>query len=106
MKRLLLISILLLSACLQHPLHQGNDLDPEIVGQIREGDTRFRVEKLLGSPVLLDTLHPHRAIYIEDFADPATGEKYRRKVIIEYDNARRVKEIKLFGFEKQANPED
>ncbi len=104
MNRLLMIPILFLAGCLQHPLHQGNDLDPSVVSAIREGDSRFRVEKLMGSPVLSDPLHPNRAIYIEDFADPDTGEKYRRKVVIEYDSSRQVKEITRTGFNTPDQP--
>ncbi|MFQ5356001.1 MAG: outer membrane protein assembly factor BamE [Mariprofundaceae bacterium] len=104
MNRLLLIPMFLLAGCLQHPLHQGNDLDPAVVSQIREGDSRFRVEKLMGTPVLSDPLHPDRAIYIEDFSDPDTDEEYRRKVVIEYDSSLHIKEITRTGFDTPDQP--
>jgi len=101
---LLLLTISLLSACLSHPIHQGNDLDPFTVQQIQEGDTRFRVEKILGTPVLIDTFHPNRSIYIEDVDDEDTGKKFRRQVIIEYNEMNRVKAIKRVGFDSSAKP--
>jgi len=101
---LLLLSASLLFGCLPHPLHQGNDIDPFTVQQIHEGDTRFRVEKIMGTPVLTDTFHPHRSIYIEDVDDPETGKKFRRRVVIEYDEMNRVKTIKSAGFDRSVKP--
>lgn len=100
MKRLLPVLALLagLSGCLQHVMHQGNVLKPGLVLQIREGDTRFRVESLLGTPVLQNVLTPNRATYIEDYYDPETGKAFRRSIDIIYDDANRVASIKLKGF--------
>jgi len=100
LKRLLLPLMLLigLSGCLQHVMHQGNVLKPGLVMQIREGDTRFRVESLLGTPVLKNVLNPNRATYIEDYYNPETGKAFRRRVDITYDDASRVTSIRLYGF--------
>ncbi len=83
---------------MQHILHQGNVLKPGLVMQVREGDTRFRVESLLGTPVLKNVLTPNRVTYVEDYHDPETGKAFRRRVDITYDDASRVTSIQLHGF--------
>ncbi len=100
--RLSAITILLLGlgGCLQHVIHQGNMLKPGLETTIQEGDTRFHVESMLGTPMLRDDLHPSRAIYVEEYMDPDSGKKFTRRVEIIYDRAERVKSIKRFGFEK------
>lgn len=105
MRHIALIALLLLGGCLKYVMQQGNVLKPELVTQIAAGDSRFRVQTLLGTPVLQDTLHPHRAIYIEDYYDPDSGKKYRRSVDIVYDDAWRVKSIQLSGFDQPQNRE-
>lgn len=94
--------VLLLAGCMQHVMHQGNVLKPDLVRQIGQGDTRFRVETLLGTPMLQGSIHPHHVIYVEDYRDPDSGEKYRRRVDIVYDDAWRVSRITRTGFAKQA----
>jgi len=99
LRHVLLIACLLsFSACMKYVTHQGNVLDPNKVFQIREGDSEFHVETLLGKPVLKDTLHPDRAIYVEDYRNPDTGEAYKRGIEITYDEALRVIHIRRFGF--------
>jgi len=87
-----------LGSCMQYVTQQGNVLKPEKVAQIREQDSRFNVEMLIGSPVLKDDLHPNRVIYVDDYNNPDTGEKYQRRVEIIYNESGRVKSIKRFGF--------
>lgn len=95
---LTLVLLLPLSACLQFTTQQGNVLKAETLANIHKDDSRFHVESQIGTPVLRDDLHPNRAIYIEDFIDPDTDEKYQRRVEIIYSEAGRVKSIKRFGF--------
>ncbi len=106
MKRITLIFGLLLAVpvagCMQHVMHQGNVLKPELIVQIKEGDTRFRVESLIGTPVLDDVLNPNRATYIEDYDNPDTGEAYRRSVEIIYDDANTVTRITTSGFKQES----
>ena len=90
--------VLALSGCLKTPLHQGNVLSPALVDSIDIGDTRFEVESRLGEPILEDTLHPRRALYVEDYEDETSGERIRRGVVIIYDEAFRVQDIRRFGF--------
>lgn len=94
---LLAISVLLLAGCLYEPVHQGNRLDENKVFQIKEGDTKFRVEQLLGTPMLRSTLHPNRVTYFEEFEDEESGNLTRRSVEITYDDALRVTGIRYEG---------
>ncbi|HKJ83062.1 MAG TPA: outer membrane protein assembly factor BamE [Mariprofundaceae bacterium] len=94
-----LIALLLLGGCLKHVMQQGNVIKPELARQIQVGDSRFRVQRLLGTVVLHDSLHPHHAIYVDDYYNPNTGKKYRRRVDIVYDDAWRVKNVRLTGFD-------
>jgi len=102
----ILVLLLPLSACLQFTTQQGNVLKPETLANIHKDDSRFHVESQIGTPVLRDDLHPNRAIYMEDFIDPDTDEKYQRRVEITYSEAGRVKSIKRFGFKGSTAQED
>ncbi|MDQ6960845.1 MAG: outer membrane protein assembly factor BamE [Mariprofundaceae bacterium] len=100
--RILMVAILLiLSGCLQHVMHQGNVLKPELVAGIQEGDSRFHVESVLGTPVLRDVLHPNRSIYAESYKNPDTGKSFLRRVEITYDQDARVASIRDFGFKEK-----
>ncbi|ATX81830.1 Outer membrane protein assembly factor BamE, lipoprotein component of the BamABCDE complex [Mariprofundus ferrinatatus] len=95
----LTMGTLLLGGCMQQPIHQGNRLAYGKVLQIQEGDSKFRVEQMLGSPMLDSTLHPNRVTYYEEFEDEESGDMVKRGVEIVYDEALRVKSIREFGFE-------
>ncbi len=101
MRILIMVTMLILSGCIQQVLHQGNVLKPELVVGIQKGDSRFHVESVLGSPVLKDDLHPNRAIYVELYHNPDTGKSFLRRVVITYDHDSRVASIKDFGFKKK-----
>lgn len=105
MNRIFLTFTLLisLSGCIQHVLHQGNVLKPGLVFQIKVDDTRYRVESLLGAPMLDNVFNPNRSTYIEDYHDPETGTTYRRSVDIIYDSANRVSNVKTSGFEDEGH---
>ncbi len=97
----LLALLTLLSACVYEPVHQGNRINVDEARLIQEGDTKFRVEQALGTPVLKDSLHPHRATYIEQFEDEESGDIKTRSIEITYDEALRVKNIRRFGFDNK-----
>jgi len=101
MKTFIMAALLILSGCLQHVMHQGNVLKPGLVAGIQEGDSRFHVESVLGTPVLRDDLHPNRSIYVESYKDPDTGESFQRRVEIIYGKGNHVDSIKRFGFEEK-----
>jgi len=99
LKIIIVIAFLLpLTACMKFVTQQGNVLKPEKIADIHVGDSRFQVESLIGTPVLKDTLHPNRSIYLDDYDNPDTGEKYQHRVEIFYDESGRVKAIQRFGF--------
>lgn len=101
-----LIALLLLltqAGCMHFITRQGNVLKQAQVTRVQIGDSRFDVESTIGSPVLKDILHPNRAIYVEDFSNPKTGEKFLRRVEITYDASNRVQNIKISGFKKDSS---
>lgn len=93
----LVAAILLLPGCMKERIHQGNVLQLEKVNQVHEGDSKFRVETLLGMPMLKNELHPNRVSYVEDFEDKDSGKRITRGVEITYDDALRVTRIRRFG---------
>ena len=95
----LILIALLSTGCIKQKIHQGNVIDTDNIWIIQEGDTRFSIESEMGSPAIVDSAHPERALYIEDFYDEETGEKYTRGVEIIYDDAFRAQSIRRFGFE-------
>jgi len=88
------------SACMHRNTHQGNVFNVSEAGLIQEGDTKFHVESILGTPAIKDLLHPNRVEYIEQVNEEDTDTAYTRGIIIDYDDALRIKHIKRFGFEK------
>jgi len=84
---------LAVGGCLKNPVQQGNILKDKQDAAIAVGDTRFRVETLLGTPVLNDILHPNQAVYVESYEDEATGELNNRHLTIVYDQSLRVQSI-------------
>ncbi|MDQ6950542.1 MAG: outer membrane protein assembly factor BamE [Mariprofundales bacterium] len=90
---LVLLVLLGLAGCLHITVQQGNMIDSTHVDAIALGDTRFRVETLLGTPVLNDVLHPNRATYVEYYEDKSGGKLPSRWVIIHYDESLRVSAI-------------
>jgi outer membrane protein assembly factor BamE (lipoprotein component of BamABCDE complex) len=91
---------MLLCSCFYEPIHQGNRLDQNKVFQIKEGDTKFHVEQVLGTPMVNSVMHPNRVTYYEEYEDKEGGKTIRRSVEITYDDALRVTQIKYSGFEK------
>jgi len=101
MRIFIMATLLILSGCLQHVMHQGNVIKPGLVAGIQEGDSRFHVESVLGTPLLRDDLHPNRSIYVESYKNPDTGESFQHRVIIIYGQDARVASIKRFGFKEK-----
>ncbi|PJA33117.1 MAG: hypothetical protein CO187_02475, partial [Zetaproteobacteria bacterium CG_4_9_14_3_um_filter_53_7] len=87
---------LLLGGCLYEPVHQGNRLSADKVNQVQEGQTKFKIEQILGTPILNSTLHPNRVTYYEEFEDEDSGDMKRRGVEITYDDALRARHIRRF----------
>jgi len=96
----LAMTAILLAGCVYEPVHQGNRLDGKKVFLIKEGDTKFRVETMLGTPMLHSILHPNRVTYYEEYEDEESGDLVKRSVEIIYDDALRVTHINYSGFQK------
>jgi outer membrane protein assembly factor BamE len=97
---LLLTLLFSTTACMQYEIHQGNVLKDDSIWLVEEGDSKFRVESLLGSPAIEDVLHPNRVTYVEDHRNSETDPDILRRIDITYDDALRVKKIEHFGFEQ------
>lgn len=90
--------LLMTSACVQRPIHQGNELGKDKVALIQKGDSKFQVESVWGTPALVDALHPNRVEYVEQVKDKDKKEAYVRGVIVDYNQALRVERLQRFGF--------
>jgi|UPI00038284CE outer membrane protein assembly factor BamE (lipoprotein component of BamABCDE complex) len=98
-----LVLLGLLAGCHNRIIQQGNVLNEDKIEQIKVGDSRFRVETLLGSAALNDSLHPNHVYYIEQYDNPETDEAYIRRIDIVYDKALRVLSIKRTGAKPKAD---
>ncbi|MDX8387420.1 MAG: outer membrane protein assembly factor BamE [Ghiorsea sp.] len=101
MQRLIIgiICLIFITGCIKKDIHQGNVIDPDSIWIIQKGDTRFAIEAEMGTPMIQDSSHPERALYIEYLENEEAGEKYTRGVEVTYDKAWRATNIRRFGFE-------
>ncbi|NOR72439.1 MAG: outer membrane protein assembly factor BamE [Mariprofundaceae bacterium] len=97
---LLLTLLFSTAACMRYEIHQGNVLKDDSIWLVEEGDSKFRVESLLGSPAIKDVLHPNRVTYVEDHRNSETDPDKLRRIDITYDDALRVKKVEFFGFDE------
>jgi len=88
------------TACMHRNTYQGNVFNKGDVWLVQEGDTKFHVETILGTPAIKDLLHPNRVQYVEQVKEIDPDVAYTRGIIIDYDNALRVKHLERFGFKK------
>jgi len=78
-------------------------MEDDNVWSIAEGDSKFKVESLLGSPAMKDPLHPNHVRYVEDHRNSETEPEKLRVIEITYDEALRVKKINYIGFNQGSN---
>lgn len=97
---LFLLIALSSTACMHRDTHQGNTFNENDAWLIQKGDTKFHVETVLGTPAIKDLLHPNRVQYIEQVKETDPDVAYTRGIIIDYDDALRVKHLERFGFKK------
>ncbi len=100
---LLIGMMLVLGACHNRVIQQGNVLKEDKLEQIKVGDSKFQVETLMGSPAINDALHPRHVYYIEQYENPETDESFIRRVEIHYDKSLRVTAIHHFNMDKKVN---
>ncbi len=108
--QLLALTLLMATAsCRTYEIHQGNVMEDENIWSIATGDSKFKVESLLGSPAMKDPLHPNIVRYVEDHRnieeeEGKEEEQEKLRVIeITYDEALRVKRVNYIGFNQGSN---
>lgn len=98
----LVVAALLLSACTYKPafineyridVQQGNVLTPEMVAQLKPGQTRDQVRFLLGTPLIADVFHRQRWDYVYRFREGRTGEVESRKLSVFFDASGRLERV-------------
>ena len=62
-------------------IRQGNDVTPEMVGQLKKGMTRDQVRFVLGTPLVTDVFHPDRWDYVYRF-QPGRGKVSERRLTV------------------------
>ncbi len=98
---LLPLAALCLSACEPTVAERGNMVDPDKLAQVKTGDTKDDVAKLLGSPTTIGSFDENYWYYMgqrteqEAFFDPEVTD--RRIVEIDFDEADKVASVKQFG---------
>jgi len=103
MKKMFLLCLLIAvssTACMHRNTNQGNVFNKGDAWLVQEGDTKFHVESVLGTPAIKDLLRPNRVEYIEQVKEEDPDVAYTRGIIIDYDDALRVKHLKRFGFKE------
>jgi outer membrane protein assembly factor BamE len=96
----LLFSIVLLTACTTSPedrswityridVRQGNMVTPEMVAQLKEGQTKDQVRYILGTPMLADMFHADRWDYVYRFQPGRIGsEREQRNLVIFFQDGK------------------
>lgn len=94
-KLLVIIAILMLSACGSSPLSfpgvyridipQGNLITQDQVDQLRPGLTKRQVNFIMGTPLIQDTFDQDRWDYIYSF-QPGGGERVQERISIYFDD--------------------
>lgn len=99
---LLLCALLATASCRTYEIRQGNVMKDEAIWTVQKGDSKFRVESMLGTPAMTDPLHPNRVQYVEYHRNSETEPDKLRVVEITYDDALRVENIEYYGFDTGA----
>ncbi len=71
-------------------VQQGNVLTQEMVGQLRQGQTREQVRFILGTPLLADIFHQQRWDYVYSFRNGRTGVVETRQFSVYFDRDNRL----------------
>ena len=102
--RLLLVaaSCALIAACSYKPsfineykidIQQGNVLTPEMVSQLKPGQTRDQVRFLLGTPLVVDIFHQQRWDYVYRYLNGQSGKVESRKFTVFFDAEGRLERV-------------
>ncbi|MDO4642889.1 MAG: outer membrane protein assembly factor BamE [Cardiobacteriaceae bacterium] len=63
---------------------QGNNFTDADIARIQPGMSRTEVERILGTPQLIDTFHSNRANYLYRYFAGDSKRTYSRKLVIYY----------------------
>ena len=95
LRRSVLITVLLLSACgvpripgitpYKPEIQQGNYLSQELLSQVKAGMTREQIRFLLGTPLLTDIFHADRWDYVY-WREAQDGKREQRKVALFFED--------------------
>ncbi len=100
--RLLLPSLLLLSACSSTPdvssyltpyridVRQGNYVTQDMVAKLKPGMSRDQVRFALGTPLVADMFHADRWDYVYRF-QPGRGEAQLRRLVVFFEDGKLVR---------------
>ncbi len=65
-------------------IRQGNDVTQEMINKLKPGITKKKVAYIMGTPLVIDTFHPHRWDYIYSF-HPGGGNREQRRITLYFD---------------------
>lgn len=85
---LVLFSALMLSACSVHQIdvQQGNVITQEMFEKLKIGMEKPRVERLLGTPLVVDPFHRDRWDYVYIFRAGNTDERQSAHLSLYFEN--------------------
>lgn len=85
---LALLSTLLLSACSIHRIdvQQGNVITQEMFEKLKIGMVKQQVERVLGTPLVVDPFHRNRWDYVYIFKAGDTDERQSAHLSLYFDN--------------------
>lgn len=84
----LLILFLLLTACSVHKIdiQQGNVITQEMFEKLKLGMDKKRVERILGTPLVVDPFHRDRWDYVYIYKAGNTNEEQSAHLTLHFDN--------------------
>ena len=89
-------------------VQQGNVLTQEMVGQLRQGQTREQVRFILGTPLLADIFHQQRWDYVYSYRKGRSGEVETRQFSVYFDKDNRLErasgDVEVADLEELAVP--
>ncbi|PHS26850.1 MAG: cell envelope protein SmpA [Methylophaga sp.] len=66
-------------------IQQGNDVTQDMINKLKPDMTMSQVTYIMGTPLLIDTFHPHRWDYIYSF-QPGNGNREQRRITLFFEN--------------------
>lgn len=89
----------------RYDLPQGNYVTQSMLDRVQVGMSQLQVRQALGSPLLTDVFVPGRWNYVFSFRHP-NGRVDLRKVIVRFDDSKRVSAIEADELPATEDPND